>query len=101
MRSIDIFNLMNLTNPRIIDIRDNYKYNLGTIPGSINIPYLFLVTNPIEYLNMDETYYLLCDFGNTSMRCCLELIDRGYNVFNIDGGYESYIKYMNNKKDFK
>lgn len=95
MKSIDIFDLMSLHNPRIIDIRDNYKYNLGTIPGSINIPYLFLVTNPSEYLSKYETYYLLCDYGNTSIRCSLELVDKGYNVVNINGGYQSYLKYKN------
>ena len=95
MKSIDIFSLMNLSNPRIIDIRDNYKYGLGSIPGSINVPYLFLITNPSNYLNKNEVYYLLCDSGNTSLRCCLELLDMGYNVVNISGGYNSYIK---NKK---
>ena len=56
MKSIDIFNLMNISNPRIIDIRDNYKYSLGTIPGSINVPYLFLVTNPSNYLSKNDVY---------------------------------------------
>jgi rhodanese-related sulfurtransferase len=93
MKSIDIFDLMNISNPRIIDIRDNYKYGLGTIPGSINVPYLFLVTNPGNYLNKKEIYYLLCDSGNTSLRCSLELSGMGYNVINIDGGYNSYLKY--------
>jgi len=92
MKSIDILNLMNVTNPRIIDIRDNYKYNLGSIPGSINVPYLFLTTNPSNYLNKSDTYYLLCDSGSTSLRCCLELFDMGYNVINISGGYNSYVK---------
>lgn len=95
MKSIDIFNLMKINNPRIIDIRDNYKYNLGTIPGSINVPYLFLVTNPGNYMSTKETYYLLCDSGSTSFRCCLELWEIGYNVINIDGGYNSYLKFKN------
>ncbi len=98
MKSIDIFNLINISNPRIIDIRDNYKYSLGTIPGSINVPYLFLVTNPSNYLNKNEIYYLLCDSGNTSFRCCLELMGIGYNVVNIDGGYNSYLKYKKEKR---
>lgn len=96
MKSIDIFSLMQISNPKVIDIRDNYKYNLGSIPGSINVPYLFLVTNPSNYLNKNETYYLLCDSGSTSLRCGLELTEMGYNVINISGGYNSYIK--NNMK---
>lgn len=93
MNNIDIFNLMNISNPRIIDIRDNYKYSLGSIPGSINVPYLFLVTNPGNYMNKKEKYYLLCDSGRTSYRCCLELVDYGYDVVNVDGGYNAYLRY--------
>ena len=85
MKSIDIFNLMNISNPRIIDIRDNYKYSLGSIPGSINVPYLFLVTNPGNYMNKKEKYYLLCDSGRT--------VDYGYDVVNVDGGYNAYLRY--------
>ena len=70
MKSIDIFSLLKLNNPRVIDIRDSYKYSLGSIKGAINVPYLFLITNPSNYLNKSETYYLLCDSGNTSFRCC-------------------------------
>ena len=84
---------MNISNPRIIDIRDNYKYSLGSIPGSINVPYLFLVTNPSNYMNKKEKYYLLCDSGRTSYRCCLELVDYGYDVVNVDGGYNAYLRY--------
>lgn len=93
MKSIDIFNLMKILNPKIIDIRDSYKYSLGTIPGAINIPYLLLITNPNNYLNTKERYYLLCDRGNTSLRCSLELFDKGYDVVNISLGYEGYLKY--------
>ena len=96
MNSIDIFSLMKISNPKVIDIRDNYTYNLGTIPGAINVPYLFLVTNPDNYLNKNNRYYLLCDSGNSSLRCSLELLSKGYDVVNISGGYKEYLKY---KKD--
>lgn len=93
MKSIDIFSLLNLSNPKVIDIRDNYKYSLGTIPGAINVPYLFLVTNPENYLNKSDTYYLMCDYGNTSLRCGLELSEMGYNVINVSLGYKGYLDY--------
>ncbi len=96
MKSIDVSSLSKLNNPKIIDIRDNYKYNLGNIPNSVNIPYLFLITNPREYLNKNDTYYILCESGNTSLRCVLELLELGYDVVNIEGGYNSYLKNKNN-----
>ena len=59
---------------------------------SIDIFSLMKITNPNNYLNKNEVYYLLCDSGNTSFRCCLELIENGYNVINISGGYNNYLK---------
>ena len=75
---------------RIIDIRDNYKYSLGNIPTSKNIPANFLLTNPDNYLNKEDIYYIYCDFGNTSARVCDALKRKGYKVVNILGGYNEY-----------
>ena len=75
---------------RIIDVRDNYKYGLGNIPTSKNIPANFLLTNPDNYLNKEDIYYIYCDFGNTSARVCDVLKRKGYKVVNILGGYNEY-----------
>ena len=96
MNSIDIFSLMKISNPKIIDIRDDYSYKLGSIPGSVSVPYLFLMTNPDNYINKSNKYYILCNSGSSSLRCCLELNSMGYNVVNVLGGYKEYLKY---KKD--
>ena len=75
---------------KIIDIRDNYKYNLGNIPTSKNVPVNFLLTNPNLYLNMQDRYYIYCEYGITSTTTCEKLRRKGYNVVNIIGGYTEY-----------
>lgn len=75
---------------KIIDIRDNYKYNLGNIPTSKNVPVNFLLTNPNLYLNMQDRYYIYCEYGITSTTTCEKLRRKGYNVVNIIGGYNEY-----------
>lgn len=75
---------------RIIDIRDNYQFNLGSIPTSINIPMNFLLTNPDIYLNKSDTYYLYCEYGSRSKGVCNKLSHQGYNVINILGGFSEY-----------
>ena len=75
---------------RIIDIRDNYQFNLGSIPTSINIPMNFLLTNPDIYLNKSDTYYLYCEYGSRSKGVCEQLSRKGYNVINISGGFSEY-----------
>lgn len=91
MNDISVMQLKSLI-PRvkIIDIRDNYQYNLGNIPTSKNIPKNFLLMNSDLYLNMTDTYYIYCEYGDTSSRVCERLRRKGYNVVNVIGGYNEY-----------
>ena len=75
---------------KIIDIRDNYQFNMGSIPTSINIPTNFLLTNPDIYLNKNSTYYLYCEYGTTSKKVCNQLSSKGFKVINILGGFSEY-----------
>lgn len=75
---------------KIIDIRDNYQYNLGNIPTSANVPVNFLMMNPNLYLNMQDIYYIYCEYGITSTNACEKLRRKGYKVVNIIGGYNEY-----------
>lgn len=74
----------------IIDIRKSYLYNLGNIPSSKNIPSNFLLTNPDQYLNTKEEYYIYCTQGLESVKICDELSKKGYKVVNVLGGYYDY-----------
>ncbi len=74
----------------IIDIREVYKYNLGAIPRAKNININYLQTLPEEYLNKKKTYYLYCEYGEKSKELCDILRNKGYQVVNIKGGYNSY-----------
>lgn len=75
----------------IIDIRPNYEYQYGTIPGAINIPLIKLINNPQKYLNKEETYYLLCASGRQSSNLVNMLNIQGYHTVNIIGGYNNYL----------
>jgi len=75
---------------KIIDIRDNYQFNLGSIPTSINIPMNFLLMNPDSYITKNNTYYIYCEYGTRSKKLCNELSNKGYNVINILGGFREY-----------
>jgi len=75
---------------KIIDIRDNYEFNLGSIPTSINIPMNFLITNPDSYLKRGEEYFIYCEYGSRSKVVCNELRRKGYNTVNVLGGYNEY-----------
>ena len=88
MKEINVNEINN--NMNLIDIRDNYMYNLEHIPNAINIPMNLLITNPNNYLNKNENYYIYCNRGINSKRACEILTSVGYNVINIIGGFTEY-----------
>ena len=89
--SIDeLIQRMRLESLDIIDIRDQYQYQLGHIPNARNVPMNFLLTTPENYIDKNKTYYLCCEFGSRSKRSASELNHLGYHTINIEGGYQEY-----------
>jgi rhodanese-related sulfurtransferase len=87
MNSISIYDLLKIQSPNIIDIRDNYSYQIGNLKGSKNIPYYSLLSNYSIYLNKKETYYLYCDYGKQSKEISDRLNLFGYNTLYVKEGY--------------
>ena len=92
MNRISVWELNELINPIIIDIRNAYYYNISHIDNSINIPYYNLLNNYSHYLNKSNTYYLYCDMGEQSGEIADRLSNFGYRVYSIDGGYTEYLR---------
>lgn len=91
INSISISELKELGNINLIDIRSIEKYNNKHILNAINIPMEQLLINPSKYLKKQEKYYIYCQKGIQSRKLCQILINSGYNVINITGGYEAWI----------
>lgn len=87
MNGISIYELLKISNPKIVDIRDKYSYNMGNIKGSINIPYYSLLSNYSIYLNKQDTYYLYCDYGQQSKEISARLNLFGYKTIYVKEGY--------------
>jgi len=76
------------TNYHLIDIRPQCEYLTGHLKNAVNIPYELLMTYPDSYLKKDVTYYLICAHGSLSHRACAILRAYGYNVSNVENGYD-------------
>lgn len=99
MHSITVEELIKiLPSDKVIDIRDNYQYNVGKIPGAVNIPMNFLVMNPENYLNKNNKYYIYCEYGSRSKQVCTSLLDKGFDVVNVTGGYNGYQLFIHKKQ---
>lgn len=91
MNTISIDEVMNMDNSIIVDIRDNYSYNVSHVKGAINIPYYSLLNNYSHYLDKNKIYYLYCDEGRQSFEISKRLNSFGYNTKSIIGGYISFM----------
>lgn len=94
MNDISIEKLQNEiknSSPLIIDIRSNYSYQQGSIPGAKNIPVNTLINSPSSYLDKNKTYYIYCQSGHTSKNVVMRLNSQGYNTVNILGGFNNYL----------
>lgn len=72
----------------VIDIRDRYEYDQGHYINSINIPYMYLLNNPDNYLNKRTKYYIYCTSGVRSKRASEILNMLGYTIVNVKDGYK-------------
>lgn len=88
--SVQNFIKLNIRN-NIIDIRSIEKFNHNHIPGAKNLQMEKLVANPSKYINRFEIYYIYCEKGLISIKVAQILRKIGYQVINIDGGYENWI----------
>ncbi|MBQ6404775.1 MAG: rhodanese-like domain-containing protein [Bacilli bacterium] len=89
--NITIGELMKIKPQYIIDIRDYSLYLKGHIENAKSIPKYLLLSNPDKYLDKNHTYYIYCSSGIQSNRVVYELINKGFKVVNIFGGYHNYL----------
>lgn len=90
----DIDELLNKI--ELIDIREPYEYEAGSLKNSKNIPMDILLKEPQRFLKKENTYYIICQSGGRSERTVSRLSKAGFDVINVSGGMGSYVG--NNRK---
>ncbi len=77
--------------PIVIDVRTAEEYQLGHIPGAINISFFaYDFWDQIEALPNDATYFVYCRTGRRSIRTCTLMRNGGFDkkrIFNMEGGW--------------
>ncbi|MFV0255711.1 MAG: rhodanese-like domain-containing protein [Erysipelotrichaceae bacterium] len=73
----------------IIDVREVFEYEMGHIPGSVNMP-LSELGDKFEELKKETAYFLICQSGSRSAMAGEFLGMQGYDVTNVLGGMGSW-----------
>ena len=80
----------------IIDIRDESAFEYGHISGSVNIPQNRIMN---EKLPKDKKLIICCKSGIISREIADELCDKGFDAYNLAGGYVDWLRIkMENRK---
>lgn len=73
----------------LLDTRNPMEYLAGTIPGFINIP-LDSLRDRLDEIPKDKTIYVTCQIGLRGYIAARILMQNGYDVYNLSGGYRLY-----------
>ena len=76
----------------LVDLRDSYVYQCGTIPGAINIPISNL--RQLYRLQKDKRICVFCQYGEMSREILVLLKEAGSEACHLAGGYREYLKLL-------
>ncbi|HZD60161.1 MAG TPA: FAD-dependent oxidoreductase [Anaerolineae bacterium] len=77
-------------NSLLVDVRTPFEFRMvGTIDGAINIPIDYLRSR-LDELPKDKDIYVFCEIGLRAYIACRILMQKGYRVKNLSGGYKTY-----------
>ena len=79
---------------QLVDVRTPDEFAAGNIPGSVNIDVLTGHFGETAATMLDKAYTVAvyCRSGNRSKNAAKTLSMMGYNVMELDGGYNDWVK---------
>ncbi len=85
MNSIDTATLAALDRTIVIDVREEYEFIAGHVPGAINLP-LSELTSRLDEVPRDEPIYIICEHGHRSAQAAEWLRGNDIDATNVIGG---------------
>jgi len=89
MQSITVQQLRERVATPLIDVREEYEFAAGHVPGSMNLP-MSTLGSRLEELP-EAAFDVICQVGGRSARVVEALEARGYDATNVEGGVGEWI----------
>ncbi|MEI4803517.1 CoA-disulfide reductase [Bacillus sp. FJAT-51639] len=80
----------------LIDVREPHELKQGIIKGSVNIP-LDELRDRLHEIPTDQEIYITCQLGMRGYVAARILMENGYEVKNVDGGFKLYRAVLPNR----
>ncbi|MDO4416422.1 MAG: DsrE/DsrF/DrsH-like family protein [Erysipelotrichaceae bacterium] len=84
----------------LIDLREPDELLISGIPGAVNIPFSSFPKG-IDAIPMGKPVYVFCREGSFSEEVAEILFERGYEVYNLEGGFNEYRNLLNDNSVLK
>ncbi|WP_029149558.1 rhodanese-like domain-containing protein [Microbacterium indicum] len=89
MQEITVADLSAQQDKPLIDVREEWEYAEGHVPGAINIPLGDLGGRLDE---LPAEFNVICKLGGRSAQAVNALDQRGYDATNVAGGTDAWIQ---------
>ena len=73
----------------LLDVREGWEFALASIDGSENFPMGEVVDRHQEFA-FEEKIVVICHYGERSQLVAQELVECGFNVYNLTGGIDAW-----------
>ena len=73
----------------LLDVREGWEFALASIDGSENFPMGEVVDRQQEFA-LEEEIVVICHYGERSQLAAQELVECGFNVYNLIGGIDAW-----------
>ena len=73
----------------LLDVREEWEFSLASIHGSENFPMGEVVDRQQEFA-LEEEIVVICHYGERSQLAAQELLECGFNVYNLTGGIDAW-----------
>lgn len=81
----------------VLDLREEDEVLVSGIEGAIHIPFS-QVSKRLDEVPKDLPVYVFCRTGDWSEEIAEILLDRGYDAYNLAGGFKAYREYLASAK---
>lgn len=89
VQTITVQQLEAASETSVIDVREDWEYAEGHVPGAVNIP-MSTIGERLGELP-DGAFAVICALGGRSGRVVEALEARGYDATNVEGGTDAWI----------
>ncbi|MGN1346788.1 MAG: DsrE/DsrF/DrsH-like family protein [Eubacteriales bacterium] len=91
--SAEEFIKLDFSKMTILDLREKDEVLASGIEGAVNIPFS-QVSKRLDEISKELPVCVFCRTGDWSAEVAEILAERGYDVFNLEGGFQAYREYL-------